>query len=138
MARPIVVLPDAPLAVIQYLRQRTEVTTLVPAARITTAIPPKNVQYPLILVQRAGGQPLVKEFIDEAAIQISVLGGSQYDCSQVMRTVSAAMVAIANDKVDAGVLVSGFVEVGSQWIPDTTTVPPLSRFIARFAVLLHP
>jgi hypothetical protein len=137
MPRPIVVLPDAELTLIQYLRARTEVTSKIPAARIVTSIPPKPT-YPIVLVSRAGGKAVVKEYIDEPALQVSVVGGTKYDCSELIRTIRAAIVSIANDRVDAGLLVSGFEEVGAQWTPDTTTTPPLSRYIARFTVLMHP
>jgi hypothetical protein len=137
MPRPITVLPDAPLALLQYLRSQTIVTDLVPAERITTTISPAPT-YPLIIVQRVGGNAVRKEFVDEPALQVSVFGGDQHLCSQVARTVRAAVLAIANDVVAEGVLVSGFEEVGPSWLPDTTVTPPLSRFVARYQVLLHP
>lgn len=137
MPRTLRVLPDAPMAVVQYLRLRSEVTALVPSDRITTAIAPQPT-YPVVIVQRIGGIALAKENIDEAAIQISVFGGSQYQCSTLARTIRAAISAIQNDTVSAGVLVSGWEESGLAWLPDETTTPPLSRFVARYQVITHP
>jgi len=137
MPRPITVLPDGPLALIQYLRARSEVTSLIPAERITTAIAPAPT-FPLVLVQRVGGNAIRKEFVDAPALQVSVFGGTQYECSHIARAIRALVLAIANDSVAEGVLVSGFEEVGPSWLPDTTVTPPLARFVARYQVLLHP
>jgi hypothetical protein len=135
MAYPITVLPDGELAVIQYLRSRTEVTTLVPADRITTALAAQPT-YPVILVRRIGG--LVKSWhIDEPAFQVEVVGGTRYQCQQIARTVRACILAIRNDTVTEATLTSGFEEVGIQWIPDNVVVPPLPRYVARYQVLLH-
>lgn len=131
-----IVLPDAELALIQYLRTRSEVTSLVPAARITT-VRPKTPTYPLVLIQRIGGESLAWNAIDEAAYQVDVVGGSRYDCQKLARTIAACILAIANDTVSEGVLVSAQEEVGPQWVPDSVVVPPLPRFVARYRVLLH-
>lgn len=136
MALPITVLPDAELAVIQYLRSRTEVTSLVPAARITTTLPTEPT-YPVILVKRIGGLAKAWQQIDEPALQVEVVGGSRYQCQQIARTVRACLLAIFNDTVTEAVLASASEEVGIQWIPDTVVVPPLPRYVARYQVLLH-
>jgi hypothetical protein len=138
MAFTPIVLPDAELAVIQYLRSRSELTALVPSARITTARP-NTPTYPLVLVQRIGGTSLSWNAIDEAALQVDVVAGAddKYLASRISRTVAACILAIANDTVSEGVLVSAVEEVGPQWIPDTVVVPPLARYVARFRVFLH-
>lgn len=135
MAYPVNVLPDGELALIQYLRSRTEITDFVPADRITTALAPQPT-YPVVLVRRIGG--LVKSWqIDEPAFQVEVVGGSRYQCQQIARAVRACILAIRNDTVAEATLVAGFEEVGIQWIPDNVVVPPLPRFVARYQVLLH-
>lgn len=135
MAYPVNVLPDGELALIQYLRSRTEITDFVPADRITTALAPQPT-YPVVLVRRIGG--LVKSWqIDEPAFQVEVVGGSRYQCQQIARAVRACILAIRNDTVTEATLVAGFEEVGIQWIPDNVVVPPLPRFVARYQVLLH-
>lgn len=136
MAYPISVLPDGELAVIQYLRSRSEVTTLVPADRITTALPPNPV-YPVVLVKRIGGIANAWQRIDEPALQVEVVGGSRYQCQALARTVRACILAIYNDTVSEAVLVSASEEVGIQWMPDEVVVPPLPRYVARYQVLLH-
>lgn len=137
MANPISVLPDAELALIQYLKAQPLVTALVSGERITTTLPPKP-SYPHVTIKRVGGTAVAWQHIDSAALQVDVWGGSRYDCQRIARTIRAAIVAIYNDQVNEAILVSGFEEVGPQWLPDTVTVPPLSRFTARFQVLLHP
>jgi hypothetical protein len=137
MPAPVNVLPDAELAVIQYLRARSEVTALVPADRITTTLPPKPT-YPVVLIQRIGGVAPVWQRLDEPAIQVDVVGGSRYDCHKLARTVRACLMAIRNDTVTEGVLVLVAEEVALQWMPDMVPVPPLPRYTARFTVLLHP
>ena len=136
MAYPISVLPDAELAILQYLRAQSVVTDLVPAERITTALPKQPV-YPHVTVKRIGGTAVAWQRVDSAALQVDVWGGSRYECQQIIRTVRAALLAIYGDKVDEANLVSASEEVGPQWIPDTVMVPPLPRFVARFQVLLH-
>lgn len=136
MALPAIVLPDAELAVLQYLRSRTEVTTLVPSTRITT-IRPKSPTYPLVLVKRIGGTSTAWNAIDESAIQVDVIGGTRFACQKLARTVAAVLLAIANDTVSEATLSSAYEEVGLQWMPDDVVVPPLPRYVARYRVLLH-
>ena len=138
MALPVNVAPDAELALIQYLRSRTEITSLVPSARITTTRP-TSPTYPLILVQRIGGTSLAWNAIDEAAYQIDVVAGvdDRYLCQRIARTIAGCVLALANDNVTEGVLASASEEVGPQWMPDMVVVPPLARFVARYRVLLH-
>lgn len=136
MAWPVNVLPDAELAVIQYLRSRTEVTALVPAERITTTLPSQPT-YPVVLVQRIGGLAAAWQQIDEPALQVEVVGGSRYQCQQLARTVRACLLAIRNDTVAEATLVSGAEEVAIQWMPDMVVVPPLPRFVARYRVFIH-
>lgn len=136
MPYPLSVLPDAELALIQYLRGVSEVTALVPAARVTTQLAPSPV-YPVVLISRAGGSPVVWQAVDEPSLQVDVLGVDKASCSLLMRTVSAAILAIRNDVVAEAVLSSASVEVGPSWLPDTIPVPPIPRYVARFSVLMH-
>jgi hypothetical protein len=136
MPYPLSVLPDAELALIQYLRGVPEVVLLIPAARVTTQLPPSPV-YPVVLISRAGGTPPVWQALDEPALQVDVLGVDKASCSLLMRTVSAAILAIANDIVTEAVLSSALMETGPAWLPDTITVPPIPRYVARFRVFMH-
>jgi hypothetical protein len=139
MPYPITKLPDAELALIQYLRTRSELTAYVPADRIMTTLPPKPVaDVPYVLIKRIGGSQEWWGRIDHAAIQVDVIGGSRYNCQTAVRAVRATILAIAGDQVDEATLVSASEEVGPQWMPDMVPVPPVSRFVARFQVLLHP
>ena len=143
MPTPLVVLPDPVLAVIQYLRARSEVTALVVSANIVSALPEVDAPaWPFILVNGMPSQGIWPS-IDDAGVQIEALDidhptSSRKDTtSLIARTVRAAMWAIANDTVAAGVLSSCSEISGPQWIPDTTTTPPLGRVIQHQSVLLH-
>lgn len=139
MPDPIVPLPDDELALIQYLRGRTQVTDLVPAERITTALPPSPT-YPYVLVQRIGGNTTERPlWLDSPTLQVDVLGPpDRAACKRLTQVVRASVIAIANDTVPAGVLASAAEEVPPQWLPDTLSNPPLPRFTARYRVVLHP
>lgn len=140
MPNPITVLPDDELALIQYLRLRPEVTALCPAERITTQLGPQPT-YPAVTIQRLGGStnPAPGQWVDRASIQVDVLGPSdRRACKVLALTVRAAVLAIANDTVDEGVLASGSEDAPPQWLPDTLSNPPLPRFMARYRIVLHP
>jgi len=137
MAYPLAVDPDATLATIQYLRTVTAlVPALIPSDHIVTEIPSAPT-YPYVVVQEAGGSSIFPA-IDNPTLQIDTVGGSKALCNQIARTVKAAVVGIANDIVPEGVLSSGHEEMRRAWIPDTIPTPPLSRYTARYSVLLHP
>ena len=133
---PLDVLPDPSLAVLEYLRSVPQVLAQVAdAEHILTQIP-ENPSYPYILVQQAGGRGMWPA-LDKPTIQIDALGGDQPTCNTIARTVRAAIWAIANDITAAGVLVEGADEVAPAWIPDMSVVPPISRYTARYSVILH-
>lgn len=136
MAYPVIAAPDDELAVVQYLRSTSALTALIPAAKIVTELPDKPA-YPYLLVSRIGGLMAVPQRLDEPAIQIDSVGGTKYVCKQIILTARAAILAIANDTVPAGVLSSAVEEVGPSWLPDTIPTPPIPRYTARFRVFLH-
>ena len=136
MPYPLAVDCDATLAMIQYLRLRTELTALLPAASIVTEIPTAPT-YPYIVIQEAGGSSIFPA-IDVPTLQVDTVGGSKVLCNQIARTVKAAVVGIANDIVPAGVLSSGHEEMRRAWLPDIVPTPPLPRYTARYSVILHP
>ena len=135
MAYPILTQADDELALLQYLRSRTEVTTLVSAANIILDLPPNPV-YPYILVLRAGGSQILPD-IDDTALQVDVLGPTRGTSKRLALMVRAAILAIANDVVPEGVLCSAIEEIAPQWMPDTIPVPPQPRYTARYRVILH-
>lgn len=137
MPLPLTQYPDDELALIQYLRTIPAVTALVPSARITTELPP-NPTYPVVLIQRAGGVGIWPA-LDDAALQVDVVAdaGQRRACKILAQTVRAAVLAIANDIVPEGVLVSASEEIGPQYLPDTIPNPPLPRYTARYRVITH-
>lgn len=136
MPNPICVLPDPLLAIIRYLRTISEVTALISADHILTAIPAQATDFPYIIVSWGSGAGQWPA-IDHPSIQVDVLGGSRELCNQIARTVRAAVWAIANDVIDGTVLVSGEDLTSPQWLPDTTFTPPLSRYTARYRLTIH-
>lgn len=135
MPNPVATLPDDELALIQYLGLVPEVTALVPAARITTELPPTPV-YPAVLISLVGGVDVARG-IGEPAVQVDVVGGTKGQCKRLTLAVKAAILAIANDVVPEGVLSSASEEVGPSWLPDTIPTPPLPRYVARYRIILH-
>ncbi len=136
MPRPLAIAPDDELATLQYLRSIPQLTALVPAANIIEQLPAKPT-YPYLLVQRVAGQSTSSPGLDEPVLQLDSLGGKRFDCKRIILTARAALLAIANDTVPAGVLVSAYEEIGPSWLPDTISVPPIPRYTARIRLLLH-
>ena len=136
MPNPITVQSDAVLALLQFLRLRPELTALIPADHIVTEIP-TSPSYPYVIVQLGGGRGIWPA-LDEPSIQVDSVGGAKALCGQIARTVRACIWSIANDVVPAGVLCSGADEMAPAYIPDTVPTPPLPRYTARYALLLHP
>jgi hypothetical protein len=136
MPNPLSILPDDELAILQYLRTIGQVTALVPASSILTALPPSPV-YPYVLITRGGGQSPDFRAMDLPAIQVDTLATDKHQAKALMLTVRAAILAIANDIVPEAVLASAYEEVGPSWLPDTIPVPPIPRYTARFRILLH-
>lgn len=139
MARPLAIAPDDELALLQYLRGIPEVTALLPAERQGTALPAQVdlTTAPFLIVQRIAGQASAAPGIDEPVVQIDVTGGDRSVCKRAILTVRAAILAIANDRVPAGVLASAYEEIGPSWLPDTLVAPPTPRFTARFRLTTH-
>ena len=141
MAYPVFVQPDAILVLLQYLRQRPELTALIAADHIVTEIPSADathpVTYPYIVIQRGGGRGIWPG-LDEPSLQVDSVGGTKALCGQIARTVRACIWAIAGDVVPAGVLASGSDEMPPAYLPDTIPVPPLPRYVARYSIIIHP
>ena len=136
MPNPIYVQPDVVLGAIQYLRTIPELTAIVDPTHIVTEIP-STPTYPYVVVQLGGGSGIWPA-LDNPALQIDTIGGSKVLCGQIARTVRASVWAIANDRMPAGVLVSGADEMPPAWMPDTIPNPPLPRYVARYRILTHP
>jgi hypothetical protein len=138
MANPLDVLPDDLVAVREYLTGIAKLTALTSATHFVSEIPQApDFSTPYVILKRAGGR-YIWPAIDESAVQIDVLGGAgKIACSLVARTVRAAMWAIANDIVAAGVLSSCNEEMAPSWSPDTVSKPTVPRYVARYLVRIH-
>ena len=128
---------DVELATIQMLRATPGVTALVPAASITTQLPP-NPMYPHVLIQRASGQMLTWVTIDAPVVQVDVMGTTQGQASRAMLAVRAAILGLASTVVPEGVLESATEQIGPSWLPDTVSVPPVPRYTAHFEIITRP
>ena len=119
------VFPDAEAAVSKAIRDA--------GFRAYSSIP-KKPTWPLFVVQRLGGQPPVRQYLDEARIQVDAWGGASGDGVPVPVSkgdlhdiAQEARVAIFNlegttvhDPVDA--FISGVDDaLGLSWLPDPVT-----------------
>jgi len=142
---PIVAFPDATLAVIQYLRSRPEVTDLIDPGNIGPRLP-DTPSWPQVMIHRGGGTPVTRQWVDDAAIQVDAMipaDPAQYpdgpkQCADLIAAVVACLSAIADDTVPEAVLCGARIDVGPLWMPDPVSQPPLSRYVARATVTLHP
>lgn len=132
---PIVVHIDDELALIQHLCSIPAITDLCVAGRIATELP-AHPTYPAVLITRVSGQEIWPA-LDEPVIAVDVYGTGKRSAKQLMQTIRGAILAISNDIVPEGVLVSAVEELGPQWLPDTVPVPPVPRYTARFRVITH-
>lgn len=84
-------LVDVEQLISTFLRQQTEVTDLV-STRIFTDLPHQRV-YPLVLITRIGGGFLINhpQWLDEASIQLDVLGGTHKQAEAINATILAVM-----------------------------------------------
>lgn len=101
-------------------------------AGVHSSIPAKSPVYPLITVQRLGGTPAVRRYLDRARIQVDVWGGNRKDGSPISKSdildiSQAARVVLLemegesiHEPVD--VFVSAVEDaMGLTWAPDPTT-----------------
>jgi len=145
MSRPIVILPDPVLAILQYLRGVAVLTSLVAPDHIVTEIP-SSPSYPYLVVNLVPSGGAIYPSIDDAVFQLDALDidhstgttSGKVTAAAIARTVRAAMWAIANDTTASGAVLSSCrEEIGPQWLPDTVPTPHIACYTQRQAVILH-
>lgn len=85
---------------------------------------PKVPTYPLIIVQRIGGVPVVREYMDAANIQIEVWGNSKSQCFDIAARARGVLLMLAGTSVSDPVnaWVSAVEDsLGIVWLPDPDT-----------------
>lgn len=75
---------DVEAMLTRFLRAQSEVVTLV-GDRVYTDLPHQR-QYPLVVLQRTGGGPRVRGWLDEAEITLDFYGGTHKLAHTVMST----------------------------------------------------
>ena len=101
-------------------------------AGVHSSIPAKNPSYPMIIVKRLGGTPVVREYLDRARIQVDVWGGVRKDGSPISKSEihdiaqSARVVLLEMEGQSIHEPVDVFVSavedaLGIAWSPDPTS-----------------
>jgi hypothetical protein len=101
---------------------------------VHSSIPAKNPAYPLLIIQRLGGTPAVREYLDRARIQIDVWGGARkegersipkstiLDIAQLARVALLELEGQIVDPSGLRVFVSAVEDaLGITWSPDPTS-----------------
>ena len=88
---------------------------------------PNNPVWPLAVVQRAGGYPAVRRYLDAGRIQIDVWGGAKGDASPTPKStiqdmaqdIRVQVLRLEGTKVTTpvGAWISGVEDGGIQWVP---------------------
>ena len=103
--------------------------------RVYSSIP-ADPTYPLVTVQRIGGIPSVREYLDTANIQIDVWGGSKSEARDIAARARVVLLSLAGTSVTSPVSawISAVEDVlGLSWQPDQLT--GRDRYI--FGVLIY-
>lgn len=130
-----ILLPDAEKLVVDYLRNHSDVDTLVDG-RVSTA-QPSSPDYPLVIVGRLAGLAQERDWLDTPVLQIDVWADKREEAWQVMCVVRAAMTSSEISGVHTLGTVTGTEETaGPTWFPDPVTNRP--RFTYDVQVYIHP
>lgn len=105
------------------------------STRVYSSVP-TNPTYPLVTVQRIGGVPSVREYLDTANIQIDVWGGTKSEARDIAARARVVLLGLAGSLVSSPVAawISAVEDaLGLSWQPDPVT--GRDRYI--FAVLVY-
>lgn len=133
--------PDSEALVATWLRQAGGVIP----ARVYSSIP-NTPTWPLLRVQRIGGLPKDRRWVDYPSLQVEVYGDTlksqAHDIAAAARARCMAMQGLiftteGGDGADAEVKA---VEdtLGLTWLPDPSYTPARPRYLFGIAVTLHP
>jgi hypothetical protein len=133
----VALLADAQALVSQFLRSRSEITTLV-GQRVYSHIPANDAAYPLLRVVRIAGAPVysVPFFFDEAWFQIDAFGGTTAQAWTLAATTQAVLTELPSYSTNLG-LVTG-VRFGSFAEQDDDNFsPPKPRWRFDFTAFVR-
>jgi hypothetical protein len=92
---------------------------------------PNTPTWPIAVVQRQGGSPAVRQYLDSARIQIDVWGGAKGDASNVpksqiqdmMQDIRVQILRLEGTKVTTpvGAWITAVEDGGIVWMPDDST-----------------
>jgi hypothetical protein len=129
-------LPDAEAVVGWWLRSKS-----VASGRVYSSIP-TTPTFPLIVVERVGGSPAVRERLDRARIQLSIWGNSKSEARDLADAARLALLDLEGQSVliSNGAPVNAFVtavedDLSLFWSPDP--VSDRDRYIFGVAIFDH-
>jgi hypothetical protein len=134
-----IILPDAVQLVRDGLLADVTVTGLVDT-RVLSQLP-SSPTYPCVVIYRFGGKPPVREWVDQAQLQIDCWATDDIAASLVARTVRAAVHNLEGYSNPTLGSISGVDDVeGPRWGIEDTSVPLTTtpRYVLTVAVYTHP
>jgi hypothetical protein len=133
MSLSVPVMADAELLVASYLRSQSDVYALV-SGRIFTTLPAQPV-YPVGIIHRAGGLPVLRMRLDTARIQADAWGRTKAEAHNLAATMRAALHSMTGVH-SAGVVTGIDDAVGLTYLQDPDTQIP--RYTFAVNVYIHP
>lgn len=111
-------------------------TAAIPGVKSVSSSVPKDADYPLITVQRVGGVPAVREYMDAANIQIGVWGENKSQARDIAARARVVLLELTGTAVTDPV--SAWVSsvddsLSLTWSPDPETGK--DRYI--FSMMIH-
>lgn len=130
---------DVEALLTSFLRGRAEITALV-ADRVYSDLPHART-YPLILINRTGGEFLYKRHLEAAEVSIQCFGGTHKLAQQIAGTVLSTMEAGLVGRAPEGV-VTGFTVSSTVYDPEVESADQSGharpRFTMSCSVITHP
>lgn len=140
MSPPPITGVDVEALVSKYLRASPDITALVDD-RVYTDLPHDRV-FPLVLVQRTGGNFLVTRplWLEQADLTLSAFGGTHKQAQQLVATCLSTLGGLRGRHSDGAVTGISVASTAYQPDPDSadTEGHARPRFVAVLSVLTHP
>lgn len=131
---PVRLLPSTEALVVAYLRASTDVTALI-GTRIGTELYAGTGG--AVWLSHVTGSEQVRNHLITSIVDIRSYGGSKGDADLLARTVHAVMHDLPGVR-PAGVVTGVEALTIPSWSPDDGFDPPRPRYLATYAVTVHP
>lgn len=128
------VLPDAELLAVTILRANAALAALI-GPRAYTELP-ANPTFPLVVLQRIGGAPSIRGWVDAARLQLEGYALTKHEARLVTATAQAAMHKAEGTTQPAAVIGAVDTLTGPRWVPDEPTDRP--RYLIEMTINTHP